>query len=230
MNDPLTAATLNLDQIVEMCDEMIAAHGDLLPNMDAKKTLSSTSGKSFAVVDPKILRKSWSDTQANVVPEHIRAYRVIGPFKGEAPGKISLDLKTPVEDDFLNRADGSVDLKAAYSAGGKSIKWEPATTNRKGYLNLVTAVGAAEWAVAYAYVEIESIHPRETVMKVGSKDGIRLWLNGKMVYNHDVKRDFFFGTDEVPVHLKEGINRLLVKIDNHTGGWGFSIVIPKPNF
>ena len=31
MFDPLTAATLSLDQIVEMCDELIAAHGDLLP-------------------------------------------------------------------------------------------------------------------------------------------------------------------------------------------------------
>ena len=27
MFDPLTAATLTLDQIVEMCDELIAAHG-----------------------------------------------------------------------------------------------------------------------------------------------------------------------------------------------------------
>ena len=31
MFDPLTAATLTLDKIVEMCDELIAAHGDLLP-------------------------------------------------------------------------------------------------------------------------------------------------------------------------------------------------------
>ena len=45
MFDPLTAATLTLDQIVEMCDELIAAHGDLLPPLDAKKTLVPTSGK-----------------------------------------------------------------------------------------------------------------------------------------------------------------------------------------
>jgi alpha-galactosidase len=33
MFDPLTAATLTLDQIVEMCDELIAAHGPLLPKL-----------------------------------------------------------------------------------------------------------------------------------------------------------------------------------------------------
>jgi alpha-galactosidase len=31
MFDPLSAATLQLDEIVQMCDELIAAHGDLLP-------------------------------------------------------------------------------------------------------------------------------------------------------------------------------------------------------
>ena len=31
MVDPHTAAELSLDQIVSMCDELIAAHGDLLP-------------------------------------------------------------------------------------------------------------------------------------------------------------------------------------------------------
>ena len=64
MFDPLTAATLPLDRIVELCDEMIAAHGDLLPPIDAKRTLVPTSGKTFGVVDPKVLRKSWDDAHA----------------------------------------------------------------------------------------------------------------------------------------------------------------------
>jgi len=43
MFDPLTAATLTLDQIVQMCDELIAAHDHLLPRLDAKKTLAPIS-------------------------------------------------------------------------------------------------------------------------------------------------------------------------------------------
>jgi len=49
-----------LDQIVEMCDELIAAHGNLLPPVDAKKTLVPNSGKTFPPVDPATLRKSSS--------------------------------------------------------------------------------------------------------------------------------------------------------------------------
>jgi alpha-galactosidase len=64
MFDPLTAATLTLDQIVEMCDELIAAHGDLLPRFDAP-TLVPGSGKTFAPVDPKELRASWNRAHGN---------------------------------------------------------------------------------------------------------------------------------------------------------------------
>ncbi len=40
MVDPNTAATLTVDQIWELCDELTAAHGDLLP-----ETLRSTPNR-----------------------------------------------------------------------------------------------------------------------------------------------------------------------------------------
>ena len=51
MADPLTAATLPPDKIVDLCDELIAAHGlakdgGCLPDLDAKRTLVPTSGKT----------------------------------------------------------------------------------------------------------------------------------------------------------------------------------------
>jgi alpha-galactosidase len=62
MFDPLTAATLPLDKIVEMCDELIAAHGDLLPKFRAK-TLVPTSGKHFEAADMKKYRQSWENVK-----------------------------------------------------------------------------------------------------------------------------------------------------------------------
>jgi alpha-galactosidase len=64
MFDPLTAATLPPDKIVEMCDELVAAHGfvrdgGVLPDLDAKRTLVPSSGKAFGRVDPRRLRASW---------------------------------------------------------------------------------------------------------------------------------------------------------------------------
>lgn len=59
LHDPLTAAQLSMDKIVEMCDELITAHGKLLPKLDTKKSLVPTSGKKFNPPTPKQLRASW---------------------------------------------------------------------------------------------------------------------------------------------------------------------------
>jgi alpha-galactosidase len=69
MFDPLTSATLTLDQIVEMCDELIAAHGfeqdgGVLPALDSKRSLVAPSGRQFGNVDPRALRRSWDDAHA----------------------------------------------------------------------------------------------------------------------------------------------------------------------
>jgi alpha-galactosidase len=63
MFDPLTAAVLPLDKIVEMCDELIAAHGDLLPKFPAK-TLVPTSGKHFESADMKKYHQSWETVKS----------------------------------------------------------------------------------------------------------------------------------------------------------------------
>src|ERR687894_2117584 len=69
MFDPLTAATLPPDRIIELCDEMIAAHGfakdgGLLPDLDARPTLVPGSGKTFAKVDAGDLRAAWERNKA----------------------------------------------------------------------------------------------------------------------------------------------------------------------
>jgi len=235
MSDPLTAATLTLDKIKELCDELIAAHGfeadgGNLPPLDSPKTIVPTSGKTFGRVDPKALHESWDQAQNQAAADHLKNWQIIGPFPSLTPGTVSLKQETAVENDFFKRADGSVDIKASYIIGDKTLTWKPFQANKQGYIGLGAAVGRMEWAVAYAYTEIESVHPRECVLKCGSKDGIKIWLNGEVVHEHEVSRTYSTNEDSVPIWLKTGINRILVKIDNYKNNWGFSISIPKPNF
>jgi len=68
------------------------------------------------------------------------------------------------------------------------------------------------------------------VLRCRSDDGIKIWLNGRVVHVNDVHRGVDWAVDEVPVYLEAGINRLLVKVDNYTGSWGFQVVVPKANF
>jgi len=226
MFDPLTAATLPLDRIVEMCDEMIAAHGDLLPRLE-KKSLVPTSGKTFGAVDPKALRAQWDAVQAKAAEGYIQEWYVAGPFRTDTPGAVTLDLRTPVDDELARRGDGSVDLEAGYGTAGALVKWRKCRADKRGQVDLVALFGPVEWAVAFAYAEIRSEREREVIARCGSDDGIRVWVNGRQVHSHEIGRAYSPNADEFPARLRAGTNRILVKVDNYVGGWGFGLMVPK---
>jgi hypothetical protein len=236
MFDPLAGASLTLDKIKEMCDELIAAHGfekdgGYLPALDSPKSLVPTSGKTFGRVDGKILHASWDKAQAKAAEDFVRVWRVIGPFPSPTPGEVHLDMPTVIDEHFTARGDGSVDLNTTFTVDGKKFAWTKAIANTKtGGVDLDEAVGRVEWAIAYGYVEIESIHARECVIRIGSDDGIAIWLNGKLVHKHETGRGYTPGADTATVQLKEGINRIFVKIDNYKNGWAFGVGVPKANF
>jgi hypothetical protein len=234
MFDPLTAATLSPDRIVEMCDELIAAHGfakdgGVLPDLDAKRTLVPTSGKRFERVDAKTLRASWCEQQKRCEGEFLTSWHVIGPFRGGAQDRVSLDLQTPLESTDRFRTDRP-NLTSTFPVNGHVLTWQLARAGTKGYVDLTSLLGMSEWSVAYAYAEVESVHARETVLRCGSDDGIRIWLNGEQIHSREIGRAYRPNDDEVAIYLRPGVNRLLVKIDNYQGGWGFGVSIPRPTF
>lgn len=230
MFDPLTAATLTLDQIKEMCDELIAAHGHYLPKLNSPRSLVPTSGKKFGYVDPKKLHASWDKVQKKAYEDNIKNWHIIGPFAGPKPGTINLDLRTPVEDEYLKNADGSVKLSATYISNGKKKSWKKIQANDRGFVDLLQEVGPHDWVVAYGYTEIQSIHDRDAVLTCGSDDGIKIWLNGQLVHTKEVARGYNASSDVFDIKLQAGINRLLVKVENYTAGWGYGVSISKANF
>jgi hypothetical protein len=222
MFDPLTAATMPTDKIVEMCDELIAAHGDLLPKLDAP-TLVPTSGKVFAPVNPEDLRASWEERKQKRVDEAVHDWQVIGPFS-TGTELVSTASPTPLEASM--GADGRIDLAAAYG----DLKWQPVKAKDLGYVSLDTLYGKEVNGIAYAYAEVTSVHAREALLRSGSDDGIKVWLNGEVVFEKNVRRSYREDQDCFDVYLQEGINRILVKITNADGTWGFGMAVPLADF
>jgi alpha-galactosidase len=231
MFDPLTAASLSLDQIVEMCDELIAAHGyedqgGCLPRLDKTPTRVPACGKRFDKVDPRHLRASWDAAQAKAAEDFLLSWQVVGPFKSPKEGQICLDYPTPVEEDFHRGGDGGVNLKSTYDGTGARLAWKKVTASKKnGMVNLTAELGPHEWAIAYGYTEIHSEQPRRARLRCGSDDGIRIWLNGQIVHSHEARRSYKPHSDSLTVQLNAGLNRLLVKIDNARYGWGFGVAV-----
>mgnify|MGYP001251352712 FL=1 len=234
MFDPLTGATLAPDRIVEMCDELIAAHGfakdgGVLPDLDAKRTLVPSSGKSFDRVDPRVFRDSWCRARRDAEEGIISDWHAIGPFPSggrSAP----LSLRTPIDDELSRSKDGAPNLGATHRFGDAALRWTRAVAGQRGLVNCDDLFGRHEDCVVFGYAEVHSVHPRHATLRVGSDDGIAIWVNGEKVHEHETRRGYRLGSDTVEVRLREGVNRIVIKLSQHAGDWGWGVAISRPTF
>jgi len=130
-----------------------------------------------------------------------------------------------------------VDLNTFYAGKDRIIRWGKIDDDHEqnGYINLGhsyfdslerTGIGLP-WnkyntrSVAYLLTYIQSPADMEVQFRVGSADGVKVWLNDELVHSANQVRDALLDQDIIPVSLKEGRNRVLVKVANHeTNGWG----------
>lgn len=87
-------------------------------------------------------------------------------------------------------------------------------------IDLLAAFGNQQNCVAYAYLEFESASEQQAALKLGSDDGIRVWLNGELLLSHHAARALGADDEALFVTLQPGVNRLLLKISQLGGDWG----------
>ena len=135
--------------------------------------------------------------------------------------------------DFLAEASGgAITEQSVATVGakeGKSVgnsKWTEHTLSATSNNNINEMTDALGWGtgweiydhIVYGAVSLESPRKQETTMLVGSNDGVKVWLNGKLVHKALVDRGANDYQDAFPVTLKRGTNVLLVAIDNNGHG------------
>jgi CubicO group peptidase (beta-lactamase class C family) len=104
---------------------------------------------------------------------------------------------------------------------GKSFAWKPYTaTDDK--IDFDALFSKPDYAVAYALAEIKTDSAFTAFLAVGSDDGVKVWLNGKLVHRNWVGRALTPDQDVMPVTLVKGSNQLLVKVQDVVRDWGFT--------
>jgi serine/threonine protein kinase len=131
----------------------------------------------------------------------VQEFLVVGPF-----GDNLAEVQPPEE---------NPDPAAEYD--GK--KWKLAQANTAGYLDL-RAIFAADYVSVYAMTFVHSPRPQKVPMWLGSDDGVRVWVNGKLVHEVERNRKATANEDKVNVELNQGWNKVLVKVINVTGPHG----------
>lgn len=148
---------------------------------------------------------------ATIQPDgFLREWLLLGPFSGD--GRALLDRACIPETAVLPRT--------GLATNGRT--WTAVATPQ--HRIDLTAQGDAWKAVsgcAYAHVYVHSPARTCAVLAIGSDDGAVIWLNGQCVFKLDAQRFVLNDEDRICVELHEGWNRLLLKVQQYTGGWGF---------
>ncbi len=119
--------------------------------------------------------------------------------------------------DFLGELGG----ESGVTVSKVSDRWKAAQPDENGYVNLLSHYPITDNKVAYALGIFETKSAGVAAWRFGSDDGIKVWVNGELVYSLAARRGARKDSDECLTRLVAGENTALLKIDNGTGGWGF---------
>jgi len=97
-------------------------------------------------------------------------------------------------------------------------QWHQSETD---YIDLFKLFTENQRVVAYAACLLIAETDQTILLGLGSNDGAKLWLNGEPVWENHLPRGAEPDADWVRVHVRQGENRLLLKIDQGFGNWGF---------
>jgi len=138
--------------------------------------------------------------------DYITAWLVSGPHT--APGK-----------------DGPALLGIAFppeKPGDTTAAWKPmpvgTTPAQPWLLEFDKTLGGNDRA-AYLRTRLYSPKKQEAQMELGSDDGVKLWIGGKLVHENNASRPCSPGQDRKKVALEEGWQDLLMKVTQGGGEW-----------
>ncbi|MEI9895986.1 MAG: hypothetical protein WDN28_19480 [Chthoniobacter sp.] len=140
------------------------------------------------------------------LPKHfgfITQWQVIGPF--ENTGRQGFETVFPPENEIR--------LDATYDGKSGPVKWQPFTSGDEyGKLDFNKPLGMLKEATAYSVATFYSTEERDAEIRLGCKDGWKVWLNGQYLFGRDeYHRGQQMDQYKLKCHLHKGANTILVK-------------------
>lgn len=112
------------------------------------------------------------------------------------------------------------DLPLGPEKSGETVDWR--ALRGRGTVELSALFPGQDGCVAYLKCRVVAPREGEALLLSGSDDGIKVWLNGKVVHANNVDRGHVVDQDAAAVRLVQGTNEFLIKVTQGGGGWSAS--------
>jgi formylglycine-generating enzyme required for sulfatase activity/tetratricopeptide (TPR) repeat protein len=165
------------------------------------------------------LRRLYALKPAHPAPWFQSGWWVVGPYPEDLgtayPPETTPDPFRPVAAVRLPKGDNQ--------NAPTELRWRTAHADAKGFIDLGALFDRAEHISVYALTRVYSPEKRHAAILLGSDDGMRLWLNGRLIYEYADVRGTIPDEDALVVTLQPGWNTLLAKVVNVTGAHALSL-------
>ncbi len=148
----------------------------------------------------------------------IKDWLVCGPFSNE--------MGQGIDTDFLIEHGGETNIipsssihHSSTSVPSGKVSWRKIKADNSGKLDFREHLQPNQMNVAYAFAVIKCDRETYALLKTGSNDRLKVWINGKLVHFCSQPRAGGPDDDFIPVSLQKGENLLLAKVDQIGGGW-----------
>ena len=159
-------------------------------------------------------------------PEFARLIGVLNRWHFTGP--FPWNPATAFTENFIGEPD--IALDAVYTVDGRRMQWHMhESQDAGGIFDLSSTIANVENAAAFAYAEIEVEEGGPAQVRVGSDDGLRIWINGALVHENDVDRGAALDQDVADIELNAGRNTILTLITQRGGGWAFCLRLTDPD-
>ncbi|VAX28744.1 hypothetical protein MNBD_IGNAVI01-110, partial [hydrothermal vent metagenome] len=143
---------------------------------------------------------------------------VCGPFPNKGSNNINTDFLFEHGGETGINPSPSLEHSSSSVPSGK-VTWKKIKADDSGKLDFRANYFPNDKNVAYAAAIIECDKKTPALLKTGSNDRLKVWLNGKLVHYYPEPRASGPDADLTPVLLNKGKNLLLAKVDQEGGNW-----------
>ncbi len=149
----------------------------------------------------------------------ITSWLIIGPFDNERGSGFSRNY--PPEKGF--------DPAAEYPGKAHPVSWRDLPQSPKEVVDFAALFSPREQCLSYALTSIWVEEDRDLALRIGSDEGVKVWVNDVLVHENDVRRPLRLDQDSFGVRLSGGWNKVLVKVGQRANQWGFSFRLTQPS-
>ncbi|HXE54806.1 MAG TPA: HEAT repeat domain-containing protein, partial [Tepidisphaeraceae bacterium] len=110
---------------------------------------------------------------------------------------------------------GPINLAAQYEIGANKVGWKRVHQEGDAFL-FDKLLGRGGDSSYYAFFRLDSVQGQPAILLVGSQQQVRIWQNGRQVWDNWAGRRLKRAEDRIPIELQPGGNDILVRV--HAGG------------